>query len=80
MSEVCVDDDKRVDIRNVRSELKELLTQVAEGAEIIFLDDDTPIARLVSLRQRIAGLHPGAISVSPSFDEPLSDDFWMGNT
>jgi len=33
-----------------------------------------------SLRHRVAGLHPGAIIASPSFDEPLPDDYWMGNT
>jgi len=70
---------KLVDIRNVKSELKEMITLVEEGTEIIFLDDDTPVARLVSLRQRIAGLHHGAITASPSFDEPLPDEFWAGN-
>ncbi len=70
---------KMVDIRTVRPDLKELLSLVEEGTEIIFLEDGTPVARLVAFRQRIAGLHRGAISVSSSFDEPLSDDFWMGN-
>jgi antitoxin (DNA-binding transcriptional repressor) of toxin-antitoxin stability system len=70
---------KMVDIRNIKPELKEMITLVEEGTEIIFLDDDTPVARLVSLRQRVAGLHPGAIIVSPSFEEPLPDEFWTGN-
>ena len=26
----------------------------------------------------IAGLHPGAMEMSPDFDEPLPDEFWLG--
>lgn len=70
---------KTVDIRTVRQELKELLSLVDEGTEIIFCEDATPVARLVAFHQRVAGLHQGAITVSSSFDEPLPDDFWLGN-
>jgi len=70
---------KKVDIHTVKHELKEMLSLVENGEEIVFLEDDTPVAHLVAFRQRIAGLHRGSISVSPSFDEPLPDDFWMGN-
>ncbi|MBA2430773.1 MAG: DUF2281 domain-containing protein [Chthoniobacterales bacterium] len=27
---------------------------------------------------RIAGLHEGAAEVAPDFDEPLPDEFWLG--
>ena len=27
---------------------------------------------------RVVGLHPGAISMSDDFDEPLPDEFWLG--
>jgi hypothetical protein len=30
-------------------------------------------------KPRIAGLHSGAIWASKNFDEPLSDEFWLGN-
>jgi len=71
---------KLIDVGSVRPDLKKLLSQVDEGTEIIFFENETPIARLVAFRQRIAGLHSGAISVSPSFDEPLSDQFWLENS
>ena len=29
-------------------------------------------------RERVAGLHPGAIVMSPDFDAPLPDEFWLG--
>lgn len=30
-------------------------------------------------QQRVVGLHQGAARVSEDFDEPLPDEFWMGN-
>lgn len=29
-------------------------------------------------KQRIPGLHRNSYVISENFDEPLSDDFWMG--
>ncbi len=29
--------------------------------------------------QRVAGLHPGIAWVSEDFDEPLPDEFWLGD-
>jgi antitoxin (DNA-binding transcriptional repressor) of toxin-antitoxin stability system len=69
---------KTVDIRRAKPEMKKLLSQVAAGMEIVFTEDDHPIARLVSVRQRIAGLHSGAISTTSDFDQSLPDEFWMG--
>ncbi len=31
-----------------------------------------------SQKSRVAGLHSGAIQISEDFDEPLPDEFWMG--
>lgn len=28
--------------------------------------------------QRVAGLHVGQVTMRDDFDEPLSDDFWLG--
>ena len=28
---------------------------------------------------RISGLHKGEIQMEDDFDEPLDDDFWLGN-
>jgi len=71
---------KTVDIRDAPHQLTELLSQVAAGSEIILADGSQPLARLVpitsSVTRRVPGLHPGSISVSEDFDEPLSDEFW----
>jgi antitoxin (DNA-binding transcriptional repressor) of toxin-antitoxin stability system len=63
--------------------LQELLALVGKGTEIILTQEDVPIARLIPIAEssdvpRTAGLHPGAIWVSDDFDEPLPDEFWLG--
>jgi len=58
---------------------QELLSQIVSGVEWILTDGPTPVARLVPIPSRVAGLHAGAIWTSPDFDEPLPEEFWMGN-
>jgi antitoxin (DNA-binding transcriptional repressor) of toxin-antitoxin stability system len=70
---------KTFDVREAQKDLKELLSLVVAGTEIVFTEGDTPIARLVSMRRRVAGLHSGAIWTSQDFDEPLPEEFWVGN-
>jgi len=73
---------KTVDVREVQTNLQELLAQVREGTEIVLTEGTTPLARLVPIvlptTPRVAGLHPGAIWTSDDFDEPLPEDFWTG--
>lgn len=70
---------KQIDVKEAQARLQELLSQIASGVEWILTDGLIPVARLVSVSSRIAGLHTGAIWTSPDFDEPLSEAFWMGN-
>jgi len=67
---------RTIDIRATRLSLKTLLGQVRTGAEIILTEGDTPVARLVPVGTRIAGLHADAIWTSADFDEPLPDELW----
>ncbi|MDD5451948.1 MAG: type II toxin-antitoxin system Phd/YefM family antitoxin [Desulfovibrionales bacterium] len=69
-----------IDVRKAPPDLKGLLSLVAEGTEVVLTEGDTPLARLVPIGKRVAGLHSGAIWISEDFDEPLPDEFWMGNT
>ncbi len=76
---------KTIDIRDVQTQLNELLSLALQGTEIIFAKDNTPLARLVPVNEpaskpRIAGLHQGAILTSDDFDDPLPDNFWIGKT
>jgi antitoxin (DNA-binding transcriptional repressor) of toxin-antitoxin stability system len=70
---------KTIDIRTERTDFDNLLSLISEGAEVLFTDGDAPLARLVPVEKRVAGLHAGAIWTSEDFDEPLAEDFWTGN-
>jgi len=71
---------KTVDVSEAQTNLKELLSLVLEGTEVVLTEDSTPIARFVPIAlpttSRVAGLHPGAIWTSDDFDEPLPEEFW----
>ncbi len=67
-----------VDVREAQTKLKELLSQMQAGADVVLTEGDMPVARLVPIAPRVAGLHAGAISTSVDFDEPLPDEFWAG--
>lgn len=71
---------KTVDVREAQTNLKDLLSLVREGTEIVLTEGTTPLARLVPMTlpstPRVAGLHTGAIWTSEDFDEPLPEDFW----
>lgn len=69
-----------IDVTKAPTDLKRLLSLVAKGTEVILTEGNTPVARLVPIGKRVAGLHPGAIWTGDDFDEPLPEEFWMGNT
>ena len=74
---------KKVDVQEAQTNLKELLSLVQGGTEVVLTEDNIPLARLAPVAlpagQRKAGLHPGAIWTSDDFDEPLPEPFWPGN-
>jgi antitoxin (DNA-binding transcriptional repressor) of toxin-antitoxin stability system len=70
---------RTIDIRSERTDLENLLSLVAEGTEVLLTDGDTPVARLIPVGKRVAGLHAGAIWSSEDFDEPLPEEFWTEN-
>jgi antitoxin (DNA-binding transcriptional repressor) of toxin-antitoxin stability system len=74
---------KTIDVHNTQISLEEVLSLVREGAEIIFTDASTPLARIIPLTNhttaRIAELHAGAIRTSEDFDNPLPEEFWTEN-
>jgi antitoxin (DNA-binding transcriptional repressor) of toxin-antitoxin stability system len=70
---------KTIDVQKEVTDLKGLLSLVAEGNEVLLTKGDTPVARLVPVGNRVAGLHPGAIRTSEDFDEQLPDGFWIGS-
>jgi len=65
-----------IDVNKAPPDLKGLLSLVAEGTDVVLTEGDHPVARLVSIGKRVAGLHPGAIRTAEDFDAPLPDEFW----
>ncbi|MGC1378722.1 MAG: hypothetical protein WA821_20995 [Anaerolineales bacterium] len=67
-----------VEVKKTDKKLKELLSQMADGKEVVFKQGDQLVARLAPAGKRIAGLHAGAVKTTPDFDAPLPGGFWMG--
>ncbi|MCA1573948.1 MAG: toxin-antitoxin (TA) system antitoxin [Acidobacteria bacterium] len=70
-------------VDEAQTKLQDLLAQALAGEEVILKERGTPGARLVpvvahSKKKRVAGLNRGSISTSEDFDEPLPDEFWLG--
>ncbi|GMV33232.1 MAG: toxin-antitoxin (TA) system antitoxin [Chloroflexi bacterium] len=63
--------------------LKKLLELVASGVDVVLMDDKFPVARMMPMPQKVnapraLGLHAGKMWISPDFDAPLPDSFWLG--
>ena len=43
------------------------------------IDTETTQNEVDLSKPRILGLHPGAIWMSDDFDDPLPDEFWLGD-
>ena len=73
-----------VTVDEAQQKLPDLLEQALAGNEVIITEHGKPVARLVALpiasprKKRVAGLNRGAIWTSDDFDEPLPDEFWLG--
>jgi prevent-host-death family protein len=73
---------RTVSIDEAKDQLQDLLALALEGNEVVITNEGKPLARLVpvatSQKKRIAGLNRGQIHTSEDFDEPLPDEFWVG--
>lgn len=69
-----------VDVKT--AQLPELLALTRAGNDVLLTEGDVPVARLTAVapvsKKRVLGLHPGAITTTEDFDDPLPDEFWLG--
>jgi len=70
---------KTIDIIKEPTELKGLLSQIGEDTEIVLTEDNHPVARLLSIKKRVAGLHTGAMRTTEDFDESLPEEYLAGS-
>ena len=79
---------KTIEVTETTS-LKELVTLAKQESEVVLTEGQKPVAKVVPIAgvpeappgtppRRKLGLHPGAWVVSDDFDEPLPDEFWLG--
>jgi prevent-host-death family protein len=74
---------KTMDITEAQAHFGDLLKLVSGGTEVILSQGDSPVAKVVPISQpkkkkRVFGLHPGAMTPSADFNDPLPDEFWLG--
>lgn len=71
-----------IDVQESTASLSDLLPLVSAGKEIVLTAGATPMARVSPIDatkwSRQPDLHPGAITISDDFDDPLPDEFWLG--
>ncbi len=76
--------DKTVTAEEARERIDDLLDLVKKGEEVLISEDDKVFARIAPVKKakkrRTPGLHRGVVKwISPDFDEPLPDSFWLGD-
>ena len=71
-----------IDINEAQSQLNQLLMLVLKGSDVVIAKDNVPLVRLIPVeappKRRVAGLHTGAIRMHSDFNDPLPDEFWLG--
>lgn len=75
---------KSVNIHDAKTHLSALIAAVEAGEEVIISRANKPVAKLVAVeskpKKRQFGLHKGnVLYISEDFDDPLPDEFWLGN-
>jgi antitoxin (DNA-binding transcriptional repressor) of toxin-antitoxin stability system len=66
---------KTIDVHKEPTDLQGLLSLVAKGTEVILVEGNKPVARLVPIGKRVAGLHSGAMRTTEDFHEQLPEEF-----
>ena len=74
---------KLIDVKKENMPLQKLLELVASGLDVVLTEGKSPVARIVPgspkvKAPRVPGLSAGKIWISPDFDDPLPDSFWLG--
>lgn len=73
-----------IDVHEAETQLLRLLTLALKGGDVVIAKDNIPLVRLVPVepsgKRRVANLHSGAMQMHADFNDPLPDEFWLGDT
>jgi antitoxin (DNA-binding transcriptional repressor) of toxin-antitoxin stability system len=74
-----------IDVNELPTRYAEAVSRAERGEDVLVTASGQRPFRLVPVptcptRPRILGMHPGSMSMPPDFDEPLPDDFWLGQS
>jgi len=69
---------KQIGVKEAQGRLQKMLSQLASGVERVLTNKMKPVARLVPISERVAGLYADASWTSQNFGEPLSEEFLTG--
>jgi antitoxin (DNA-binding transcriptional repressor) of toxin-antitoxin stability system len=69
-----------IDVKTAPLSYHDLVTLIQAGEEVLLVDGETLLARVIPAESapsgRIPGLHTGQIWANDDFDDPLPDEFW----
>lgn len=72
-----------VSVQEAQNKLPELIKLAEQGEDVFILGENEFRIQLVfsseKTKKRVFGQHRGLATMSDDFDEPLSDNFWLGN-
>ena len=67
-----------VEMNEAQAHFKELMHRVVSGIHVVLSEGQKPVAHIVPIGTRVAGLHSGSVWVREDFDAPLADEYWSG--
>jgi antitoxin (DNA-binding transcriptional repressor) of toxin-antitoxin stability system len=71
----------QIEVQELPARIEEIAALASARNEIIVMNGRVPCAKLVAVPEegtRIPDLHPGSITTTDDFDDPLPDAFWLG--
>jgi antitoxin (DNA-binding transcriptional repressor) of toxin-antitoxin stability system len=74
-----------IDVNELPTRYAEAVSRAERGEDVLVTASGQRPFRLVPVpvcasHPRILGMHPGSMVMAPDFDEPLPDEFWLGQS
>ena len=74
----------QIDVNDLNDQFRDAVQKAVQGEDVIVTRAGIPVARITPCeppkREWVLGLHPGSMVMAPDFDDPLPDEFWLGES